>query len=148
MRHRHPVNDPPAPERWTYLETIDEANSVIRVRGRVDELGVDLLRGTIEELSRRGHRHITVTVQHLGDVDAYAGTVLAEVATAVEEAGGGLIIQWSPAAANDDDLDLTARSAQRTRSHQTDSGHSERGMAARPVSVGDLRGRARPSSPV
>jgi hypothetical protein len=66
--------------RWTYRETIDEGNSEIRVFGHVDRLGVDLLRGTIEELARRGHRHITVTVGRPKDVDAFARTVLAQVA--------------------------------------------------------------------
>jgi len=117
------ATDPPSRAPWTYLETVDEANSVIRVRGRVDELGVDLLRGTILELSRRGHRDITVSVQHLGDVDAYAGAVLAEVAAAVEQTGGSLTVQWSPAAGTDDD-DLAS------------------------VSVRDRRAPGLPSSPI
>jgi hypothetical protein len=66
---------------WTYSETIDADESTIRVRGRVDRLGVDLLRGTIEELSRRGHQDITVTMDDDVDVDPAARVELDELAT-------------------------------------------------------------------
>ncbi len=79
---------------WTYSETIDEAASAIRVRGRVDRLGADLLRGTIEELHRRGHRDITVTMGDEVDVDACARTVLAEVAAQLAGRHGRLTIRW------------------------------------------------------
>lgn len=88
----------PAPDTdgsWTYSETIDEASSTIRVRGRVGRLGVDLLRGTIEELSRRGHQGITVTMKHPDDVDACARGVLAEVAAWLASGDGRLTIVWS-----------------------------------------------------
>jgi hypothetical protein len=80
---------------WTYRETIDEAISTIRVRGRVGRLGVDLLRGTIEELSRRGHRDIRVMMEHPADVDACARGVLAEVAAWLAVSAGRLTIAWS-----------------------------------------------------
>jgi hypothetical protein len=57
---------------WTYRETIDDETSSIRVRGRVDRLGVDLLRATIEELDRRGHADITVMIERPGSVDSLA----------------------------------------------------------------------------
>jgi hypothetical protein len=80
MRHRSRTPATDADSDWTYSETIDEGASAIEVRGRVDRLGVDLLRGTIEELSRRGHRDITVTMEHPDDVSVFARGVLAEVA--------------------------------------------------------------------
>ena len=95
MRHRRPSPDTDADSDWTYSETIDEAKSAIRVRGRVDRLGVDLLRGTIEELSRRGHRDITVTMEHPDDVSACARGVLAEVAARLAACQGGLTIRWT-----------------------------------------------------
>jgi hypothetical protein len=95
MRHRSPTPDTDADSDWTYSETIDEAKSAIRVRGRVDRLGVDLLRGTIEELSRRGHRDITVTMEHPADMDACARGVLAEVAARLAACQGGLTIRWT-----------------------------------------------------
>ena len=95
MRHRSPTPDTDADSGWTYSETIEEASSTIRVRGRVGRLGVDLLRGTIEELSRRGHRAITVTMKHPDDVDAYARDVLAEVAAWLAVGNGRLTIVWS-----------------------------------------------------
>ena len=78
MRHRTPHDDPPS--GWTYSETVDEASAVIRVRGRVDRLGADLLRGTIENLERRGHRDITVAIGAHARVDPVARAILAAVA--------------------------------------------------------------------
>ena len=95
MRRQHPTSDTDTGSPWRYRETIDEANSAILVRGHVDRLGVDLLRGAIEELSRRGHRHITVTLEEPGTVDPYSRAVLAEVADALEGCGGRLTIRRS-----------------------------------------------------
>ncbi len=95
MRHRTFGPDSDVGTRWTYSETIDEPESAIRVRGRVDRLGVDLLRGTIEELHRRGHRDITVTMDDEVDVDPCARTVLAAVAAQLARRQGRLRIRWS-----------------------------------------------------
>ncbi len=81
---------------WSYSETIDEPGSAIRVRGRVGRLGVDLLRGTIEELDRRGHRDITLTIDGGADVTPCARTVLAEVAAELAGRHSRLTIRWSP----------------------------------------------------
>jgi hypothetical protein len=94
LRHRSPTPSTDADSDWTYSETIDEATSAIEVRGRVDRLGVDLLRGTIEELSRRGHRDITVTMEHPDDVSACARGVLAEVTEGLAACQGALTIRW------------------------------------------------------
>jgi hypothetical protein len=102
MRRRSPTTDTDSESRWTYSETIDEERSAIRVRGHVDRLGVDLLRGTIEQLSRRGHRHITVTMEHPDNVDTCARAVLAEVAEGLAGCEGRLTIRWS---ADEDDAD-------------------------------------------
>jgi len=117
MRHQSPTTDTNSDSRWTYRETIDEANSSIRVRGHVDRLGVDLLRGTIEELSRRGHRHITVTLEHPGDVDTCARAVLAEVAEGLAKGECLLNIRWSTDE-DDCDPDLVAGSGR----HRTSGG--------------------------
>lgn len=95
MRRRSLISatDPNSP--WTYQETIDEATSAIEVRGFVNGLAADLLRGTIEELHRRGHRHITVTVEHPGRIDTRARAVLDEVALDLEGRQGRLTILWS-----------------------------------------------------
>jgi hypothetical protein len=84
-----------AHDDWTYSETIDEDHSAITVRGRVDRLGVDLLRGTIEELRRRGHQNITVTFEHPDTIDAFANEVLIEVAEWLTGLDGQLLIRWS-----------------------------------------------------
>ena len=93
MRHESPPPGTHSGDVWTCTETIDEAASAIRVRGRVDRLGADLLRGTIEQLGRRGHRHITVTVRSADDVDACARAVLAEVADDLARSDGRLPIR-------------------------------------------------------
>jgi hypothetical protein len=80
---------------WTYRETIDDETSSIRVRGRVDRLGVDLLRATIEELDRRGHPDITVTIERPGSVDSFAHKVLAETAAHLAGHNGRLTISWA-----------------------------------------------------
>ncbi len=95
MRRQSPTSDTDADTPWTYRETIDAANSAIRVRGQVGRLGVDLLRGTIEDLSRRGHRNITVTVDHPDRVDPYARAVLTEVARSLEESNCRLTVLWA-----------------------------------------------------
>ncbi len=95
MRQRTSSSDSDVGAGWTYSETIDEPESVIRVRGRVDRLGVDLLRGTIEELHRRGHRDITVTMDDEVAVDPCARTVLAVVAAQLTRRQGRLTIRWS-----------------------------------------------------
>jgi hypothetical protein len=91
MRRPHAFAD----SDWTYSETIDEEQSAIRVRGRVDRIGVDLLRGTIEALNRRGHRDITVTMGHPDSVDPRARAVLAEIAAQLAGCDGRLTIRWS-----------------------------------------------------
>jgi NAD-specific glutamate dehydrogenase len=93
MRHRTESSVPQGD--WTYRETIDEASSAIRVHGRVDRLGADLLRGTIETLERRGHRDITVTIDHSAGVDSVAREVLAAVAGHLARSHGRLRIAWA-----------------------------------------------------
>jgi hypothetical protein len=104
-----PVPDTELAGGWTYLETVDEASSTIRVRGRVGRLGADLLRGTVEELSRRGHRDITVTVEDAQEVDSSARGVLLEMATVLAARDGRLTVQWSPA--HDDSATVQKRGA-------------------------------------
>jgi hypothetical protein len=84
---------PVQPTSWTYSETIDEPQAVIRVRGLVDELAVDLLRGTIEELHRRGHGRITVVLTDADEVLPAASAVLAQVASALERRAARLVIR-------------------------------------------------------
>jgi hypothetical protein len=80
---------------WTYSETIDDETSTIRVRGHVDRLGVDLLRATIEELDRRGHAHITVTIERSSGVDTCAQVVLAEAAAHLASRNSRLTVTWA-----------------------------------------------------
>jgi hypothetical protein len=79
---------------WTYTETVDEPGSTISVHGRVDRLGVDLLRGTVEELARRGHRDITVAMDDDVVVGPPARTELHELAAELADRHGQLTIRW------------------------------------------------------
>ncbi len=126
MRHTTSTPGTDAGSGWTYSETIDEENSAIRVRGRVDRLGVDLLRGTIEQLSRRGHQHITVTVEDPDNVDTCARAVLAEVAEGLAGCEGRLTIRWSTDE-DEADADLVAFSGR----HRTNGRSSHRGGGVR-----------------
>ena len=83
------------PRSWTCSETVDEEAGVIRVRGRVDRLGADLLRGTIENLVRRGHEDITVAIGASARVDPVARAVLAAVAGRLASRHGRLRIEWA-----------------------------------------------------
>jgi hypothetical protein len=80
---------------WTYSETIEDETSTIRVLGRVDRLGLDLLRGTIDELRRRGHAHITVAFEPSATVDGSARDVLAATAELLAGDGGRLTLAWA-----------------------------------------------------
>ena len=65
------------------------------MHGRVDRLGIDLLRGTIEELERRGHRDITVTIDDGTTVDLGSRAVLAQLERHLAERHGRLRITWA-----------------------------------------------------
>jgi hypothetical protein len=88
---------------WAYTETIDEEESAIRVRGRVDRLSVDLLCGTIEELHRRGHSDIAVTIERSGSVDPCARAALVEIAGRLARRRGRLTVMWADATGSLDD---------------------------------------------
>jgi NAD(P)H-flavin reductase len=95
MRHRTaPAATGPLGD-WTYWETVDEESAIIRVHGRVDRLGVDLLRGTIEELERRGHTDITVTIGDRSTVDLTSWAVLAQLAEQLADRSGRLDVTWA-----------------------------------------------------
>jgi hypothetical protein len=78
----------------SYRETIDEANSAIRARGHLDRLAVDLLCGTIEQLCRRGHTDIAVTIELPGAVDPCARPALTAMAERLESRQGRLSVTW------------------------------------------------------
>jgi hypothetical protein len=83
------------PDGSTYSETIDQAHGAIRARGRLDRVSVDLLRGTIEQLHRRGHREIAVTIERPASVDPCARAELAEVADRLARCHGRLTVVWA-----------------------------------------------------
>jgi hypothetical protein len=103
MRNSTAPSDPDAMGDWTYSETIDEESAAIRVHGRVDRLGVDLLRGTIEDLERRGHRDITVTLDDQTTIDLGARAVLAQIAGHLAGCHGRLRVTRMPGDGNGQD---------------------------------------------
>jgi len=78
----------------SYRETIDEANSAIRTHGHMDRLAVDLLCGTIEQLRRRGHLDIAVTIERPGAVDPSARPALTAMAERLASRQGRLSVRW------------------------------------------------------
>ncbi len=95
MRHRNAPSATDPLGDWTYRETIDEESAAIRVDGRVDRLGVDLLRGTIEELERRGHTDIAVTIGDRTTIDQGSRAVLAQLAEHLADRSGRLRVTWA-----------------------------------------------------
>ncbi|WP_147332064.1 STAS domain-containing protein [Geodermatophilus marinus] len=81
-----------ASRRWTCTETVDVHRAVIRVHGRVDRAGADLLRGTIRALQRQGHRSVTLVLPEATDVTQDASAVLAGVADELADGHAQLII--------------------------------------------------------
>jgi hypothetical protein len=81
---------------WTYTETIDDARAVIEVRGRVDRLAADLLRGTVEHLHRRGHPRITVALGGAVDVEPDAHALLDELTVELARCGAELVVEELP----------------------------------------------------
>jgi hypothetical protein len=91
---------PPDPGRdgaWTYTETVDDAAAVVEVRGRVDRLTVDLLRGTVEQLHRRGRARITIALRGAVTIDPAARAVLDEMALDLARCGTELVVAELPA---------------------------------------------------
>jgi hypothetical protein len=78
----------------SYRETIDEPHSAIRTRGHLDRLAVDLLCGTIEQLCRRGHTDIAVTIGLPGTVDPCARPALTAMAERLASRHGHLSVRW------------------------------------------------------
>ncbi len=109
---------------WTYSETIDEERSAIRARGRLDRLAADLLCGTIEELHRRGHADIVVTIEPPYSVDESARAALSEIGERLAGRHGRLTVLWS------DGNDSAAR-ATRHRHDGRSPGHGPRPIADR-----------------
>jgi hypothetical protein len=60
-RDTSPRDAPPLAPSFT--ATVDQARGVVRARGHLDEIGADLLCGTVLALQRHGHRRITVRLQ-------------------------------------------------------------------------------------
>jgi hypothetical protein len=66
-----------APLAPSFTASVDQARGVVRARGHLDEIGADLLCGTVLALQRHGHRRITVRMQ--ATVDAAAREVFDEL---------------------------------------------------------------------
>jgi hypothetical protein len=109
----------------SYRETIDEANSAIRARGHLDRLAVDLLCGTIEQLCRRGHTDIAVTIELPGTVDPCARPALAAMAERLASRQGRLSFRVGRRRGPDYRRRVRRRRPARTSSLHIDSGPAE-----------------------
>jgi hypothetical protein len=97
MRPRTRSTDVGPRHGCSYSETIDERSSAIRARGRLDRLAVDLLCGTIEQMHRRGHADITVTIEPPVSVEPCARAALTEFAERLAGRHGRVTVRWADA---------------------------------------------------
>ena len=69
----------------------DRAQGTLRVRGRLDELGAELLLDNLEALQRLGHRRITVRIEPPATAPA-ARALLADLTDRLAAAGVLVVI--------------------------------------------------------
>jgi hypothetical protein len=75
----------------SFTATVDQARGVVRARGHLDDIGADLLRGTVVALQRHGHRRITVRLQAV--VEPAARAVLDELADLLAADGVLVVVE-------------------------------------------------------
>ncbi|RFU22197.1 hypothetical protein [Geodermatophilus marinus] len=68
------------PQSPGFTATLDQRAGAIRVRGHLDAVTADLLRGGVLALQGLGHRHVTVRLMPAASVDAEACRLLADLA--------------------------------------------------------------------
>jgi hypothetical protein len=84
----HHSTSPLAP---SFTATVDQARGLVRARGHLDEIGADLLSGTVVALQRHGHRRIAVRLQAV--VEPAARAVLDELTDRLAAVGVLVVIE-------------------------------------------------------
>ncbi|MGY1707203.1 hypothetical protein ACI79C_21795 [Geodermatophilus sp. SYSU D00697] len=75
----------------SFTATIDQARGVVRARGHLDEVGADLLCGTVVALQRHGHRRITVRLE--ATVEDGARELFDDLACRLARVGVQVVVQ-------------------------------------------------------
>ncbi|MGY1710147.1 hypothetical protein ACI8AC_11625 [Geodermatophilus sp. SYSU D00758] len=83
------------PQSPGFTATLDQGSGAIRVRGHLDAVTADLLRGGVVALQRLGHRQVTVRLMPAATVDAEASRLLAGLAERL--AAEGVRLEVRPA---------------------------------------------------
>lgn len=94
-----PFAGPTAPDMTApdMTEVIDPRTGSVRVSGRLTEQGAELLRGTVENLHRRGHSCVVVDLQDVQGTEDAGVDVLRELRRTLAEDGGELLVLREPA---------------------------------------------------
>jgi hypothetical protein len=79
-----------------FTARIDHARAIIRARGRLDRVGADLLRGTVEALQREGHRSITLELADLTGPQPEADAVLSGMVRELSAVGARVVVRRKP----------------------------------------------------
>ena len=80
----------------TLTEIVDARNGTVRVSGHLTVQGADLLRGTVEQLHRRGHARVLLDLQHVQAADAAGLHVLRQMSRDLAADGGELLVRAAP----------------------------------------------------
>jgi anti-anti-sigma regulatory factor len=91
LTDRRPVDAPPQAPSFT--ASLDQRHGVVRTRGHLDALAVDLLRGSIVALQRQGHQQVTVRLEPLTTADDAAREALARLADTLAAEGVRLVVE-------------------------------------------------------
>jgi anti-anti-sigma regulatory factor len=87
----------PRPDQRTALtEVVDARTGVVRASGHLTVQGADLLRGAVESLHRSGHARVLLDLRHVQAADVAGLHVLHDVACALAEVGGTLLVSNAP----------------------------------------------------
>jgi anti-anti-sigma regulatory factor len=91
LTDQRPVD--PSPQAPSFTASLDQRHGVVRTRGHLDVLAVDLLRGSIVALQQRGHQQVTVRLEPLATADDAAREALARLADTLAAEGVRLVVE-------------------------------------------------------
>jgi anti-anti-sigma regulatory factor len=80
----------------TLTETVDARLGSVRASGHLTSQGADLLRGTVEQLHRRGHARVVVDLRDVSAADDAGLVVLGELRRSLAADGGELLVRTGP----------------------------------------------------
>jgi anti-anti-sigma regulatory factor len=85
-----------ADHRAVLTETVNGRTGTVRARGRLTAQGADLLRGTLEQLTRQGHTTVLLDLAEVDEPDGTGASVLRDLRSSVAASGGRLRVVHAP----------------------------------------------------